>query len=308
MVEERVLQRMSAAPIPVLVNPQAGGGRRARRELAGALRTLGLSVDLREVPPTRLAEEVARAAGRRPPAVAVGGGDGSVRTAAGVLAGTPTPLAVLPLGTLNSFARQLGLQRMHAAIQALAAPRVVCVPVGRVDGEVFLNTATFGEYARVVRRRETLRRWLGKWPGALVAFLAVAARLRPLEVDLETPGERLERATPLVWVGIGRDSFPRGSEARVRTASELEVVVLPAGGKVTTVRTLALFLRLLRGGSRDAADLPGLEVLHSSRVTLRSRGPVAATLDGELRSLPSPVAVRIEEDALRVLVPPELPA
>jgi diacylglycerol kinase family enzyme len=290
-------------PVPVLVNARAGqAGEGALRSVIAALEEAGVNARVRAVDPARLAEEVERAA-READVVAVCGGDGTQLTAAEVLAGEAVALAPLPTGTLNHFARRLGLEDVPAAVAALAGGRSSCLPVGVVDDRIFLNTATFGLYADVVRRRERLRRWMGKWPAAAVALAIRVIRMRRLEVILEVEGKRLYRKTPLVWVGLGWGSFPRVHEAPERRRSpDLEIVVLRPRGRFGVVRLLARFARDLLWRQRPVED-PALEVFHARWVLIRARRRIGVTLDGEVLRAQSPVFVAVQDDALRVVTP-----
>ncbi|MDP9348847.1 MAG: hypothetical protein M3P24_06865, partial [Gemmatimonadota bacterium] len=168
---------------------------------------------------------------------------------------------------------------------------------------VFLNTATFGLYADVVRRRERLRRWLGKWPAAAVAFALRVVRMRRLEVVLDVDGKRLYRKTPLVWVGVGWGSFPRVHEApEWRRSPDLEIVVLRPRGRFGVVGLLLRFVRHLLRGQRPVED-PALEVLHARQVLIRARRRIGVTLDGEVLRARSPVFVAVQDEALRVVTP-----
>lgn len=291
-------------PVTVLVNPSAGldPGDGARR-LAEAFRDAGVRAEVRPTDPARLAREVRREVDRGVPLLAVSGGDGSLRTAAGVLSGTGTVLAPVPTGTLNHFARRLGVETVEDAARALASGRVSTVPLGVVDNRIFLNTATFGLYADVVRRRERLRPWLGKWPAAAVAFAVRLAKFRRMEVVLEVDGVQLRRRTPLLWVGLGWGSFPLVQEAPERRSSpDLEIVVLRSGGRLGVMALLARLLFRMHHGERPLED-PALEVIHARRLLVRARRRVGATLDGEVLRLTPPLFVAVQDDALRVVLP-----
>jgi diacylglycerol kinase family enzyme len=218
-----------------------------------------------------------------------------------VLVGGDAALAPVPTGTLNHFARRLGIPDVPAAARALAHGETARVPVGVMDDRVFLNTATFGVYADVVRLRERLRPRLRKWGAAAVASLVAFARLREMEVELEAGDESLRLRTPLVWVGVGWGSFPFVHEALERRARpDLEIVVVRRRGRLGL---LATFLRIsLRLRRRDRpVEVPGLEVLHARRVLIRGRRRVGVTLDGEVTRCAPPVFLAVQDDALKVV-------
>lgn len=313
----------------VVLNPRAGGpdGRIVAR-LEEALAAAGIDADVvsaaaeadvagappgsgvvEGLPATAVRDRAGfavalRAAARHgDPVVGVAGGDGSVRAAAQQLAGTPCTLAVFPTGTLNNFSRSLGIDSLERAALAVAAGRTASISVPAVNGVVFLNTATFGLYADVVRRRERLRRFLGKWPAALVGFLVTIARYTPVHFTLEIEGRRLQRESALVRVAVGRDSFPVvDASPAERRAPDLEVTILRARTRTALVALGARTAwRILagRGNTRDRA----VEVLHAHAFSLRSAHyRIGATLDGDIVALQGPLDVGIRAHALRVLV------
>ena len=290
--------------LPLLVNPRAGAARMpvdaivATLESAGARpRLVAAEADLDEALRAIVAEGA--------PLVAIAGGDGTLRTAARVLAWSGTGLLAIPTGTLNHFSRSIGIDSIEAAAAAAVHGRTVRIPVGYMEAEPFLNTATFGLYADVVRRRERLRAVLGRWPAALLAFAAAVAMYRPLRVTLRIDGEELERATALVAVGIGHRSFPvTDVPSRLDATSELVLSILRArtrlGLLLSGVRTgRTLLSGRMRGEERD------VELLIARAFVLESGSRrLGLTLDGEIVDARGRVRVAIREAALQVRVPP----
>jgi diacylglycerol kinase family enzyme len=264
-------------------------------------------VEVQGVPGDGFGERVARAAGTAPELLGIAGGDGSVHAAAQVLLGTRTALAVIPTGTLNNFARRVGIRSVAEAADALRARRIQQLPVGVVNDRIFLNTLTFGEYSRIVRLRERYRRAIGKWPAAAVAFAISCFSLRRFDATLTVHDRTFTRRTPFVWLGVGWGSFPRVHAAlERRTEPDLEVAILrsetPAAGLGFVFR-LGARMALQRRPVRDRA----LEVLHARRVVIDSRRLLDMTADGEVLRLQPPVEVAIRDRALRVLLGPGIP-
>ncbi|CAN5790451.1 hypothetical protein BH23GEM6_BH23GEM6_01440 [soil metagenome] len=288
------------AQIEVFFNAVAGLGKAVAADLATQLENAGVQARVHAVPAAQLAQRI-RSAARNADVVGVSGGDGTQMTAAGVLAGHRATLAPIPTGTLNHFARRIGLSDVDDAAAAILAGRTEMVPVGIADDLVFLNTATFGLYADVVRQREHLRPWLTKWPAAALALAGRLIRMRRLQVILEVEGTKLKRLTPLVWVGVGWGSFPRVHQAAERREQpDLEIVVLRPRGRFGIIPLGLRFLRHLRGRNRPVED-PALEVIHARSLLIRSREPIGVTLDGEAMRLQPPVFVGIVDNALRVV-------
>jgi len=288
------------AQIDVFFNERAGLGRAAASDLAMQLEGAGLQASVHAVPAHTLSERI-RAAALHADVVGVSGGDGTQMAAAGVLAGGDATLAPIPTGTLNHFARRVGLDNVEIAAAAILAGHTETVPIGIADDLIFLNTATFGLYADVVRQRERLRPWITKWPAAALALAGRFIRMRRLEVVLELEGTRLRRLTPLVWVGVGWGSFPRVHQAAERRENpDLEIVVLRPRGRFGIIPLGLRFLNHLRGRNRPVED-PALEVIHARSLLIRSKEPIGVTLDGEAMRLQPPVFIGIVDNALRVV-------
>ena len=289
------------AGIPVVVNPSAGRrdartAERVRHALDGANRTMetlaGDSIDA----------QVGAAKSAHAPIVGVAGGDGTARTAANALVGSSTVLAMFPTGTLNHFSRRIGLHTVEDTADAIAEGRIQRIAVGMVEDEVFLNTATFGLYADVVRKRERLRGWLGKWPAALVGFMIAIARYRPIEVTLEIGGRSIVRRTALVWVGLGYGSFPVVPEASERrTMPDLEVAILRARNRPQLFALGARTSMAILRGRRPFRD-DAVEIMHTRSFVLHSEHRIGITLDGEIVHGREPLHVTVRDDALRAVV------
>ena len=112
----------------------------------------------------------------------VAGGDGSIRLAAGIAADAGLPLLVVPAGTFNHFAADLGVGSVDDALDALRDGDSVLVDVATADGAAFLNTASTGVYVDLVKAREKLEPTMGKWPAMLVALVGVLRTGRPVEL------------------------------------------------------------------------------------------------------------------------------
>lgn len=115
----------------------------------------------------------------------IAGGDGSINAAADTAVRNQKPLIVVPAGTLNHLARDLGIESVEDAIRAIKRGRAAAVDVATIDGRVFLNTASFGSYVELVDAREKLQEKIGKWPAVLVALTRVLRSSEPIEVEID---------------------------------------------------------------------------------------------------------------------------
>jgi diacylglycerol kinase family enzyme len=291
--------------VPILINVGAGlgGGADADERIRTALEEAGATGEVRAVEAARLTAALRDLADSGATIVGVAGGDGTLLAAAEALAGGETSLAPFPTGTLNHFSRRLGIADLATAAASLREARVARAPVGVMDDRIFLNTATFGIYADIVRRRERWRPYLRKWGAASVSFLRAFIRMPQVEVGLEVDGRYSWHRTPLVWVGIGWGSFPFVHDAPERRSSpDLEIVIMRPRGRLGT---LALLLRLgigLRDRSEPVED-SALEVLHARQFLIRAPGAIGVTLDGEVLRKRGPIFVGLEDAALPVIAP-----
>lgn len=231
-----------------------------------------------------------------------GGGDGTVSAAAGAVVGSAVPLGVLPLGTLNHFAKDLGIpQQPEEAVAVVARGRVREVDVGEVNGRTFLNNSSLGVYPRIVElRSQHGGRGPGKWVAAFWATLAVLRRHPFLTVRIRTEDEDVVRRTPFVFVGnneyrmsgvhpASRDSLDEGV---------LALYVMDASRRRSLLR---LGWDVLRLGPDRVRELDLFRVTEAVVETGRSHLKVA--LDGEVAALTSPLRYRSRPGALRVIAP-----
>lgn len=124
-------------------------------------------------------------------AIGVVGGDGSINTAVSVALDHGCPLLVIPGGTLNHFARDLGLDSLDDAVRAVRDGQLVAVDVGSIDGHPFVNTASLGSYSKLVEARERYEASIGKWPALLVALVRVLRECDPLEITIDGRTRRI---------------------------------------------------------------------------------------------------------------------
>jgi len=251
-----------------------------------------------------IAAAVDRALAQRAGLVVAAGGDGTVSAVASRLVGTGTPLGVLPVGTLNHFAKDLGLPLdLEAAIEVLGSGHAIAVDVGEVNGRTFINNSSIGLYPRIVLDRERQRREArrGKWTALLRACLHAALRYPVLEVEVEVAGERLQRRSPFVFIGNNRyhvEGFDIGQRTSLRDGL-LSLYLARDSGRFNLVRLAAL---ALVGRLRQADDFEALDAAGFVITTRRKRLHVA--LDGEVAVLEGPLRYRVRAAALQVLVPP----
>lgn len=241
-------------------------------------------------------EELARAAIDRGAAfVAMAGGDGSIRCVASLLAGTGIPLVPVPTGTRNHFSRELGIETVAAAAAALdGTPRKV--DLAEVNGERFVNNASIGFYAALVRERDVHERRLPKALANLTAAWAQARKGHRFRIEVQ--GRRYRAWLVFVGNGCYGEGLTDLMTRDVLDGAALDVRILRAGVALARTRTvLALLLGRL-------TDTPLMVRTEEQEVELRLRTrQVEVALDGEVLRLDAPLRFRSLPGALTVLVP-----
>src|SRR5690349_10926018 len=167
--------------------------------------------------------------------IVAGGGDGTISAIAAIVADTEAQLGVLPLGTLNHFAKDIGIPLdLSAAVRNLATGRTARIDIGDVNGHVFINNSSLGIYPRLVRMRERIQRQgLSKWRAFAVAFYTVLRRYPLVAVRLIAGEERFIRRTPFVFIGNNEyetASFRMGARKGL-DGGQLSIYTAPVRGR-----------------------------------------------------------------------------
>lgn len=299
------MQNEDAPDVAVVLNTQAGTGHTPPD--ADAVRAAFARRGQRAVvfacsPDRPLAERLEDALRSRPRVLVAAGGDGTVNAVATCALAHDLPLGVLPVGTLNHFARDLGLPlELDAAVAVVAAGRQRAVDVGEVGGALFLNNASIGLYPEVVARREYEQRHFarGKWSAMFRAAWRVLRRPEAYEVVLALDGREERRRTPAVFVGNNPYLLegPHMGHRERLDAGVLGVVVLRQRSRFGW---LWLTLRALCG--RLSAHDVEVHAVQSFRLDAHN-GTLPVARDGEAHPLRPPLRFAVRPRALRVCVP-----
>lgn len=247
--------------------------------------------------------ELAREAVRGPYEVIVAaGGDGTINSVAATVLDADKILGVLPLGTLNHFAKDLGIPiELEAAARTIIAGHTTEVDVAEVNNRIFLNNSSLGLYPMIVREREKRQRLgFGKWPAFIWATIQALRRYPLLDVRLRVNDELLHRTTPFVFVGnneYAMDLFNIGARNRL----DKGVLSIYITQRTSRLKLITLALRAVIGGLRNDKDF--LE-LRSNEVKIATRHKrLRVAFDGEIEVMKPPLEYRIRSRALRVIVP-----
>jgi diacylglycerol kinase family enzyme len=249
-----------------------------------------------------IAKIAARAVEDRCARLLAAGGDGTLNAVASALVGTETALGILPLGTLNHFAKDLNIPlALRDAVATALDGTALRVDVGEVNGRIFLNNSSLGLYPGLVVQRENLQRTgLSKWTAFSRALVYSFWRYSGLTVRLEADGDRqIVASTPFVFVGNNRYEIcaPHMGERTCLNEGRLWLYQAPHAGRL---RLFGVALRALLGFA-DAAEL-NEQAIEEFWIYTRARRLHVAT-DGEVTTMATPLHYRIVPRSLVVLVP-----
>ncbi|RMC34222.1 diacylglycerol/lipid kinase family protein [Paracoccus alkanivorans] len=296
---------LSQSRVCVIMN--LGSGRKDDREFADqvsrALKPFCASFALYQ---TRRGDDLSRMTKR---AVAEGfdiiiaaGGDGTQSAVAGVLAGTDAVMGVLPGGTFNYFARDLGVgETLDDALETLQNARIVSIDIGEIGDLVFLNNVSLGVYPHILKTRESIyRRWGRSRLAAYWSVLVALRRLRhPMTLIARVDGESRNFTTALVFVARSAfqlDSFGLDGADAIRQG-KFAVLIARARKPLPLIRSA---LRLAVGFSAQDDDF---DLIVTDELTIETGKRQLVAHDGEKTPMDSPFRLRVRRAALRVLLP-----
>jgi diacylglycerol kinase family enzyme len=240
---------------------------------------------------------------RGDPLLIIGGGDGSISAAASAVLGTKTALGILPLGTLNHFARDLGIPLdLGQAAQVIAKGKQRSVDVAEMNKHIFINNSAIGLYPLMVLDRDAQRERLGrsKRLAMIVASVRTLVRFRHQRLVLTVNQDKARINTPLLFVGNNDYRLELGAAGQRDSLDEGELCVFVMRKKSRRGFLMATLRALLDRARRD--DMVRLDGVERLRVGSH-RSHLAVSLDGEVVRAEPPLDYRIRKKALRVIGP-----
>jgi diacylglycerol kinase family enzyme len=282
----------------LIMNPRSGGGKVAKFGLKEKAEALGAAVALLEGPGmTDVAALARQAVADGADLLGVAGGDGTQALVAGIAAEHDLPFLVISAGTRNHFALDLGLDRDDpaACLTALTAGEELRIDLGIIGGRTFVNNASFGAYAEVVRspayRDDKRATTLQLLPDLLNGDSGARLTARAAGVSITRPQALL----------VSNDPYDTGDIAGLGRRPRLDAGTL--GVIAVTISSARQAVELLRRGHGR-----GLTVLRSAEVVVDADAPqIPVGIDGETVLLPTPVQCAVRPQALRVRVPVHRP-
>jgi len=289
-------------PLAVIVNSRAGTASRLGSalpdRLSEAFAKAGHAARIECVAGSDIAEAVGRADGQT---VVVGGGDGTLGTAAKELAESGRTLGILPLGTRNHLALQLGIPAdLDGAAEVIAAGHATRIDLGLVADRVFVNNVSVGLYPRIVQAREHRRGAMPRWLATIPAVLSAMRRLEVEHFRMEWNGAEEKVATPLLFIGNNRYALEAGRLGQRESLTDglLSVAAVAAPTRAGLLRTL---LRLVVGRADPEQDFASLEDV--AELCIYDHHVRRVAIDGELARMRFPLKLASWPKALSVLVP-----
>jgi diacylglycerol kinase family enzyme len=290
------------AGISVIINERSGTTRNpdVGNQIQSLFTKYGLAIRLERVrEPVDLPARARQAASRGDVLVAAGG-DGTVNAVAGVAVEADATMGVLPMGTLNHFAKDVGLPvDLEHAVTTIAGGRVRDVDVGEVNGRIFVNNSSVGLYPRMIWERDAeQRRGHNKWTAFAIAMLRTWRHYRTITAHLMIGGKAAVVRTPFIFVGNNHytaEGFQLGGRSRL-DEGRLSIYMAPECGRLEmlSLPVRALTRRLSSGAPFVEFDAAAVTVDVQSR-------QVSVALDGEVALMTSPLEYRLRRRALRVI-------
>ncbi len=235
-----------------------------------------------------------------------GGGDGTISAAADVAWKTKVPLAVLPAGTMNLFARALKIPlELNAALESLAGGTVQAVDISTADEESFVHQFSIGFQPQMIKFRNTLeyRSLWGKRLASLRAFAKAVGNPPQFAVRMVIDGKTIERTVSAI--SIANNAYGQGMLPVPDVVDRGELGIYIAG-RLTPAALMKLAFTVLTGSWRNNPDVDEITAKVVELHFPHLRRGAKATIDGELIPLPKDVKIVIHAGELQVLVPSDV--
>lgn len=275
-----------AAQIRTLVEHGFGGGNR--------------KVEVQLLSAKKLAHAIGEAGKGPHDTVIIGGGDGSVSLAIRSLHGSDKVLGILPLGTMNLLARDMGVPLvLDQAVAALANGEPAAIDLATLNGQLLHTISGLGFFSQMARAREAARHWhLWRFFAVLIAALIALRRMGRFHLQVTVDGETRDFDAFAALVTVNRFSGPGWSRSRL-DEGVLEVHIAEDRGALAKLKAGADMM------TDSWRDNPGIITLTGRKIVLerRARRRVWVSTDGELGREDLPLSYHILPGALKALLP-----
>jgi YegS/Rv2252/BmrU family lipid kinase len=283
----------------VIFNPTAGRGT-AEKAVAEAKERLGPAFDFRPTQRPGHAIEMAREAARTHQVVVAMGGDGTAGDVARGLYGTDASLGILPLGTGNDLARNLGLKlELHEACATILGGVVRRIDVGLINGTPFINNCGTGFDAAVMRTMNSSIRFSKGQPAFVLAVLKTTPGFKPFSLTLEADDEAPVTHRAMLVSILNGAQYGGGMKAAPTAEMDdgmMDVMIVKAMAKPKLL--LGLFPKVIQG---QHVGHPAVEMLRVRKLKMTTLPPQPLNIDGDVKGL-TPAEITVNSRAIKVLV------
>jgi diacylglycerol kinase family enzyme len=226
------------------------------------------------------------------------GGDGTVNATASLAVKLSLPLGIIPVGTLNHFAKDLGLPLdLETAVEVILDQHLEAVDYCTVNDQVFVNNSSIGLYPATVLRREALQPKLGKWLAATVATLHVGFRLRSTHLTFKLAGVQHIYKTPLAFIGNNSYQFDKfGFTNRERLDESKLFIYIVRANRLTAI--LRLLVQAFFGRRWKGHDY--LKITESNLIIDSPKPTLKVAIDGEVLTMQPPLTYQSHPKGLRI--------
>jgi len=283
--------------IAIIINNKAKNHTNASTYI-DAFKDAGLSYKLYEVSPQELVLTIKKCISKYE-IILVGGGDGTIRTAAQYCINTSSTLGVLPLGTLNHFSKELGLpQNPKEMIDSIQKNNTVKIDVGTVNGYVFVNNSSIGFYPQFAKKRDLYTRIYNKWLSYIPSFIYSLKKHRTISFEIKSKHLNCSLRTSFLMVSNNLYSyeFPVTFKRKSFQEAQLGLYFLKKGN----IRLLKIIKHLFTNDSQFE--------IHQSKSPIElhfsNKKEITISLDGDTQKVNVPLIFEIVPKALTILTKP----
>nr|WP_239026085.1 diacylglycerol kinase family protein [Sphingomonas paeninsulae] len=272
-------------------------------QIKAAFATTGISVTIEAIAGDDIAARVETAA--KTGAVIVGGGDGTLGSAAAIAAKAGATLGILPLGTRNHLARELGIPMdLPSAAKVIADGHKRKIDLSSVNDRVFVNNASIGMYPAMVRVRDGLQKShrLPKWIANIPAGWQTLGNLRHHRLRLTMDGAAKPIRTPLLFIGNNVYSLDLGKVGQRDALDDGKLSVFAVSPN-SRAGLIGFGLRAMIGKSDSDRDFATLGVCETLELSSHAR-TIEVAVDGEIIRLQTPLRFSVKPGALEVFAGP----
>lgn len=277
----------------VIYNPKSGGT--DLTQIKSAMADAAITAEYVPITSPALANKIKSAH-----TIVAAGGDGTINAVANYLVDTSKKLGILPVGTLNHFAKELQIPlQLQQAAKIIAKAKTRQVDVGGVNDRIFINNSSIGVYPRSLRSREEHQKTIGKWPAAVVGLLYSLFHPRHYYVDLLIDNKKHTFRTPFVFIGNNqykRNDWELGARHSLDSGN-LAMYIIKTTHPLKTVYALVRMFLTKKYRTRNFA----VYVTDACTIYTRRHKQLRVACDGEVFTTGTPLHFVSKHKALHVI-------